>query len=372
MAGLRYPGKLAVQQRVLTTYRAPFFDTLARACEGGLNVCAGLPRLEESIATANSLHAARYSYTPNLHLFSGAFYLCFQRGLVKWLNECDPDVLILEANPRYLATPAAIRWMKRRSRPVLGWGLGAPLAPKLNSLARTLGQAQRRFFLRKFDAMITYSSRGADEYAALGFPRDRIFIAPNAATSRPAWPIPDRPASPDRKRVILFVGRLQARKRVDLLLRACAALPERLQPRLVIVGEGPEQASLKALAKTVYPATEFAGAKRGQDLVAHLVGADLFVLPGTGGLAVQEAMAYGLPVIMGQGDGTNADLVRAGNGWQIPSDNPAALTETLTAALSDPSRLREMGAESYRIVKEEINLDKMVDVFVEALNTISR
>jgi glycosyltransferase involved in cell wall biosynthesis len=98
--------------------------------------------------------------------------------------------------------------------------------------------------------------------------------------------------------------------------------------------------------------------------------ADLFVLPGTGGLAVQEAMSYGLPVIMGQGDGTNDQLVRPGNGWQIPPDELFALVGSLQTALSDVARLRQMGAESYRIVRDEINLERMVGVFVEALNSV--
>jgi glycosyltransferase involved in cell wall biosynthesis len=83
-------------------------------------------------------------------------------------------------------------------------------------------------------------------------------------------------------------------------------------------------------------------------------------------------MAYGLPVIMGQGDGTNDELVRPENGWQIPSDDLAALTNTLREALSDASRLRKMGAVSYHIVAEEINLEKMVGVFVQALNSVKQ
>jgi glycosyltransferase involved in cell wall biosynthesis len=93
------------------------------------------------------------------------------------------------------------------------------------------------------------------------------------------------------------------------------------------------------------------------------------VLPGTGGLAVQEAMSYGLPVVMGQGDGTNDDLVRPGNGWQL--QDPGKLAEVLVEALSDASRLRAMGAESYRIVSEEINLERMVEVFTQALKQVN-
>ena len=52
---MKYPGRLALQQRVLPGYRVPFFDLLAESCEGGLNLFAGQPRRVESIATADSL-----------------------------------------------------------------------------------------------------------------------------------------------------------------------------------------------------------------------------------------------------------------------------------------------------------------------------
>ena len=367
MTSSNFPGKLAIQQRVLTPYRAAFFDMLAQSCEGGLSVCAGLPRPEESIATTDQLRFANYVPAKNIHLFHGPFYFCYPRGLLRWLSDWNPDALILEANPRYLTTPAVVRWMKRRARPVSGWGLGAPpISGPLAGLSRAL----RLSFLRRFDALLTYGRHGADEYAALGFPPDKIFVAPNAAAPHPTLPIPSRPPTFDRQPNVLFVGRLQARKRVDLLLKACAALPEKLQPELVIVGDGPERTALETLAKAIYPSTKFPGAKHEAELAAYFRSADLFVLPGTGGLAVQEAMSYGLPIIMGQGDGTNDDLVRPGNGWQIPPNDLNALTETLHTALSDVARLRAIGAESYRIVKEEINLEKMMGVFIEALNSV--
>jgi hypothetical protein len=62
--------------------------------------------------------------------------------------------------------------------------------------------------------------------------------------------------------------------------------------------------------------------------------------------------------------------VREANGWQIAPEDYTALVGTLRLALSDVKRLRAMGKESYRIVKEEINLEKMVEVFVMALNSL--
>ncbi|MCL4259839.1 MAG: glycosyltransferase family 4 protein, partial [Anaerolineales bacterium] len=152
-----------------------------------------------------------------------------------------------------------------------------------------------------------------------------------------------------------------------LLLGACAEIQN---VRLVIVGDGPEREAFEELAAEILPSAEFVGAKHGAELKPYFEEADLFVLPGTGGLAVQEAMGYGLPVIVAQGDGTQNDLVRAGNGWQVPPDDFEALVAAMRNALSDTARLRTMGAESYRIVKEEINIERMVDIFVKALNAV--
>jgi glycosyltransferase involved in cell wall biosynthesis len=358
----RFHGRLAVQQRVLPRYRVPFFDLLASACDGGMSLFSGLPRPDEGIATASRLQVAKVRQGRNIHLLRGAFYLCYQTGLIEWLEDWNPDALIVEANARYLATPSAVKWMHRRSRPVLGWGLGSPPAAGIR-------RRGRHSFINQFDALIAYSQRGADEYAELGFPRGKIFVAHNSVSPPPTSPFSSRLSTFNLQPSILFVGRLQARKRIDLLLRACSLLEAK--PRLVIVGDGPERDSLEALARELYPSAEFAGARHGEQLTPYFAEADLFVLPGTGGLAVQEAMSYGLPVIVAQGDGTQDDLVRPGNGWQIPPDDFDALLAAMKDALSDAARLRRMGEESYRVVKEEINIGRMVEVFITALNKVT-
>lgn len=355
---MNFKGRLGLQQRVLPGYRVPFFDLLASRCEGGMSLFAGQARPEETIA-GGATQLARHVEAQNLHLLGGAFYLCYQRGFIRWLEEWNPDALIMEANPRYLASPSAVSWMRKRGRRVLGWGLGFP-SPSGR------GAGVRAAFLLPFDGMIAYSQRGAEEYAALGFPREKIFVAHNSVSPSPKIP-GDRPLTIDHA-TILFVGRLQARKRVDSLLRACAEVE--IKPRLLIVGDGPEREALQTLAKEAYPSAEFIGAKHGAELEPYFQQADLFVLPGTGGLAVQEAMSYGLPVIVAKGDGTQDDLVREKNGWQIEPENYGALATAMKNALSDTARLREMGKESFRIVSEEINIEKMADAFVRALNSV--
>ena len=360
--------RLALQQRLAPAYRAEFFETLAAACPGGLNILAGQPMPGEAMGPQASLARAGFTPTRNRYYFGGSLTLVWQAGWRAWLESWAPDALVVEANPRNLSIPRAAAWMHRRGKPVIGWGLGAP--PRSGRLEAIQG-ALWRALLGQFDALITYSRQGADEFARLGYPAEKIFVAPNAVTRRPPQP-PHRPELLQRKPVVLFVGRLQPRKRVDLLVRACAALPAARQPELWIAGDGPARPDLQALAGSAYPPARFFGDQRGGDVERLFAGADLFVLPGTGGLAVQQAMSAGLPVIAAEADGTQADLVRPENGWCLPPGDFSALVGMLNEALGDIPRLRRMGAASYRIVAQEVNVEAMVDVFLKALDLAGR
>lgn len=359
-----FEGRLALQQRVLPAYRAPFFDLLAEACSGGLSVFAGESRRDEMIPGASKLTTAEWVYAENKHVLAGRWYLLWQKGIEEWLETCDADVLILEANPRYLTNRNALSWMHAHDRPVIGWALGAP--PVWGPLAEARQWVRRRY-LNRFDALIAYSSQGAEEYHALGFPEERIFIAHNAAAPAPDSR-PDRASFRGRDPRLLFVGRLQERKRIDLLLEACARLDRTVE--LVIVGEGPARDQFEAQADAMYPQARFVGAAYGSDLRSWFEWADLFVLPGTGGLAVQQAMASGLPVIVAEGDGTQLDLVSGGNGWLVPPADPDFLHQALLKALDDPQALLEMGNQSYELSVHRFNIEAMVSVFLRAIECV--
>ena len=361
--------RIAIQQRVLPSYRIPFFDALAVECERGLSVFAGEPRRSEALDFGARPATAKFYPGKNIHLFDSMAYLCWQVGILNWLRDWQPDVLIMEANPRYLRSGAALNWMKARSGKVIGWGLGSPC---LSGLFSKMRMDFRERFVKRFDALVTYSQQGAEEYAALGFPPDLIFCAPNAVAPKPVQTLPERPSSfwNDKPNVV-FVGRLQARKRVDMLFQACSMLPVELQPALAIVGDGPQRRSLETLAKEVYPEARFTGAQHGTDLEKIYREADLFVLPGTGGLAVQQAMSFGLPVIVGESDGTQSDLVRNENGWTLTEASAEGLNQLMRHALSDLPRLRSMGAASYRIVSHEVNLENMVGAFARAIRKVT-
>lgn len=363
-----FDGRAGIAQRLLQPYRIPVYDLLASKCRGGLSVFASRFDQNNVPLTKLDLSIAKFSPAINYYIFDGKFDLCWQSGLQKWLKTWQPDIVIVEANPRNLSTPLMIHWLHKHGCRVIGHGLGVmPLTSGLEKL-RALG---RRGLIGLLDGVFAYSSLAGEQYHDLGMPPDRIFVAHNAISPKPTKLPPDRPSHFAQRPILLFVGTLIPRKRIDLLLKAYTQIEATPKPMLQIVGDGPSKKSMQDLADSLKVDCLFLGDLRGPDLDKVFDAADLFILPGAGGLAVQEAMAHALPVIVSKADGTEADLVRPENGWLIEPGEINALVQSIDDALSNPRRLREMGAASYQIVSSEINIESMSATFVRGMGVVA-
>jgi glycosyltransferase involved in cell wall biosynthesis len=150
--------------------------------------------------------------------------------------------------------------------------------------------------------------------------------------------------------ILLFLGRLHPKKGFDLLLPAFAAV--RGKTTLVIAGPGDDcyRRSLEEEAKRLGIAdrVRFAGMLVGVDKLAALVDADLFVLPSyqeNFGIAVAEAMAAGLPVVISDQVNIHAEVSAAGAGGVVPTDATSLATE-LNRWMSDPDLRQRAGAKA--------------------------
>ena len=362
-----FRGTIAIQDVLLPVYRQEIYEKFATRVDGRLSILTGRSDDGLGVVTATAIKGADYTPVNARRFLPSPATLIWQPGVVDWLNECSPDVFIASGNVRVLSTHRARRWARSRGIPVLGWGLGTMmLASGLEWLRRPL----RNRFYQGFDGIIAYSSRARDEYEAAGVPADRIYTVHNCIAPRPPEPCPRRPETFVERPRVLFVGRVYLGKRLDLLIDAVSRMAPGERPVIEIVGDGPDFDEIAAYAETKLDADDivFSGKLFGDDLNAAFDRADLFVLPGLGGLAIQEAMARGLPVIVGEADGTQDDLVRPENGWIFAPPTVDHLYDLMSDALSDVARLRRMGEESYRIVSEELNLDQMIIELVDAAN----
>ena len=127
----------------------------------------------------------------------------------------------------------------------------------------------------------------------------------------------------------------------------------------MIVGEGPELASLKKIANNS-PYIHFAGAQF-DDVGLYFLISDVFVLPGLGGLALNEAMAYGLPIIAGPADGTEIDLIKdLDTGFLIQKNVEDDLSNKMLWCVEHKSETKQMGINAKNYILEDYSLEKMI------------
>jgi glycosyltransferase involved in cell wall biosynthesis len=144
--------------------------------------------------------------------------------------------------------------------------------------------------------------------------------------------------------VMLFVGRLAPEKNLGLLVESFAAL-RALRPdaRLVVVGDGPSRAVLRAAV----PDAVFAGTRRGTDLAAHYASADAFVFPSmteTFGNVTPEAMASGLAVVAFDHAAAGQLLRHGENGLLAPLGDGAAFVRCVQRLAREPALAAACGA----------------------------
>jgi glycosyltransferase involved in cell wall biosynthesis len=152
-------------------------------------------------------------------------------------------------------------------------------------------------------------------------------------------------------RVILYLGRLESCKRLDVALRAFAmSACARTHTHFIVAGPEEDRcgARLRRLSAELglQERVVFTGMLEPSARLSALADADLFLLTSefeSFGIAVVEALAAGIPVIISEGAGIARDILRHRAGL-VAAPNPGAIAGQLDALLSSP-RLRERLAE---------------------------
>ena len=137
------------------------------------------------------------------------------------------------------------------------------------------------------------------------------------------------------KKVVLFVGRLVGVKNLSTLVRAFAKA-EKEDVLLVLVGSGPVEAELQALAAElgISDRTVFAGAKYKTDLSGWYLVGGLFVLPSSDerfGAVVNEALLAGMPVLCSKHAGASCLIKEGYNGTVFNPDDAENFSRILSA-----------------------------------------
>lgn len=323
-------------------------DVMVFAPEGGPDRYAD--------ATVVGLKGFKFILYPELTLAPPLF------GIKKPLGEFKPDII-------YLVNPASLGLGGIREARRLNIPLVASYHTDVPGFAARWGMAYTQkslwaFFRQVYnqaDQVYVPSNFTKNQIEAHGFERVKVWshgvdsqlYHPSKRSDQ--WRVQLMGGQTD-KRLLLFVGRLAAEKRIHWLLPVLRANPD---TRLAIIGDGPARESLERQFKGT--STVFTGYLQGDDLAGAYASADIFTFPGaneTFGNVVIEAMSSGLPVLVPDSGGV-LDFVENGiSGLFFDSEDPDSLPEAVQHLLNDPASAAQMG-KAGRVRAEAMNWDTL-------------
>jgi glycosyltransferase involved in cell wall biosynthesis len=243
-----------------------------------------------------------------------------------------------------LSAAAALASKPAHRRPIMVTLQGSDL---FRAAKGKLGARLTREVLLRCNLVTVLSGALADKAFALGIPEERVEILPNGVDTQRFTPM----LMPNREPVILFVGSLIERKGVRFLVEAMpevfAAHPEY---SLVLLGEGPQEATLRDLAAKLGCAKRitFAGFQTQDDVKAWLQRARLLVLPSLEegqGVVLLEAIACGTPVVASRVDGI-VDVVTPDVGRLVPPAQPGELSSAISEMVADEAGWMRMSVSA--------------------------
>lgn len=376
--------KVFILQEVLPDFRIPFFNRLGEFVDLTVfysDATALKRRRAPDLSQVRSFVACK---TPR-HAWRGG-RLSWHPAMVRKIEEQKPQVIILEARLGFLTALYTANRFRRRSH-IIWWlsGYETPATATIQKLKRLFW----RQVFRRAEAFLCYSSAGRDYLHALGMTQ-QVFIAYNSldtptlerlrsqTLAAADWPSRRNLLRRDADLCLLYVGRIEAAKKLSLLLVALQKLVAR-QPglrvhlRCVGGGEALEHLQEQAQALGIADVIEFTGPEyRPERLAAFFLSADLFVLPGAGGLAINQAIAYGLPVVLSAADGSERDMVQDGeNGLYFCNDDAEDLARQLETLCLDAKMRRRMAAASLQRSATVSNSHAMLKGFLQAMAAVT-
>lgn len=227
------------------------------------------------------------------------------------------------------------------------------LSRELNSLTKLV--------MRSADKIICNSHNSANIVSRVDDSvNDKVTVMHPGADTKKFYPVENKDndflsaMGWDGKRVILTVGRLQARKGQDKMIEAMPEILKRCpQAHYVIIGHGESRTQLEHLIESLalQDHVQMLTDCDDETMIKCYQQCDVFILPNRTegqdiegfGMVLVEAQACAKPVIAGDSGGTKETLLAGKTGDIVDATNVAALADVISAFIEDPARCEAYG-----------------------------
>ncbi|MDR2147159.1 MAG: glycosyltransferase [Tannerella sp.] len=316
--------------------------------------------------------------TPDIVVFTWPFLLqlYFDRSIIKQIKSSGKK-LVLQEIPFDVPPYGQLSYFKQH--PVYDENIKLLSGSVSFNLRARFIMHIRKYLYSRADGALNYISNSKDFLLGYGIDEQRIYVTFNSSDTTTLQKTKETvnsmpPLLPPMLRVI-HIGRLVKWKRVDLLIDAFSTVLSSIKDvELLVVGDGPELEPLKKQAKNlnITSSVRFAGGVYDPETLGKfMLESSIYVLAGMGGLSINDAMTYGLPVICSVCDGTEKDLVRDGqNGFFFTVGDAADLADKMMILLNNKELIKKFGKKSEEIITNEINIDTVSERYYRAFKDI--
>lgn len=248
--------------------------------------------------------------------------------------------------------------------------------PEPSSQLTAWVRAIKKWMAQWADGLAFSSDKGKRGFSSLGVPETKLFVAYNSIDVEDIRRLATE--SGNEGKDVLFIGRLVASKKVDLLIdgfaRALKGIPS--ATKLIIIGDGPERARLVARAAELgcRERVEFVGEVTDEwRLAPYFARSAVSISPGPIGLSAIHSLAYGVPVLLGDAEPHNPEvevLIEGRNCVYFPSGDANALAREVTELLAQSERRSALALHGVEDVTERYSVRSMVSVFLECFEYV--
>lgn len=288
-----------------------------------------------------------------------------------------PSVIVTEGGQNTINN-IQVKWYCRLFRvPFIQWDLGRGYQDFGNSVGRRIYMKVYKSIAKHASLIYGYNSSSKRYFEGLGIPSEKIVVLNNTADTptlrkviaNSSKELPDDIAKlyDSNKRYIIFVGSLLPTKRIEDFKEIMTRLKG--EYTLLIVGSGKEDYtnSLKQLFKDID--CIFLGYKKPEELLPYYNISTFCILPGLGGLSINQAMAYGLPVLCTHADGAEDDVVKNDVTGYIYKDIDDAVRYIHSKNDED---WKNMGKNAADLMFGEFSLEKECERFINGIKSVAK
>lgn len=290
--------KVIILYNKLFHYRIPVWNILAQYCDLTVTYSEG----KEIAIPDNVCFKVMY-----LKPYKKAKRFVIQRANIRKMAK-KYDVVIAYGDIAWLKF-STLPWFNKTK--VIFWTIGVSASYDSGYDKKSTWDKIRAFFYRQADAMVFYTTYPIDKYEKMGFPRERMFEAPNTVS---VTPVKDEM----KKDSLLFIGTLYRQKGIQYLLDAYKV--NRNNPNILplnIVGNGPDFEYISNWIKEndLEGVIKMHGAiYDNEEKAKYFAKSIACISPLQAGLSVLESMGYGVPFITTRDAITGGELFNIHNG----------------------------------------------------------